>query len=168
MTLPADITVTIAVAPQRKVWANSTRFASGDVTKNGGCIDTHFSVHSALAISLTSALGFLSHRKWKQFDGTILITSEDRLFLQGIDALVSGHDVKTLRAARALWSPLRKSLNRGRIVTRVVPVTDGAVLSLKGWAVNRLVPRLSRPRVFTPSLATEQTVAQRAIEIRNH
>jgi hypothetical protein len=163
MALPtpsADVTITLAVAPKKQVWAASVHYpATKSTTRCCGTLETGANAHSGLATALVAIMP--SNKKLGRnmaVDATIRIVTQDAQFGHACDLLAAGLKVTGLRSSRQLYHPLIKSLKRFKITTGVVAEGNTHVQSLKNWAVNSLTPVVENKislRVFTPKRVQE-------------
>ena len=161
-THEADVIVTLVAAPKKQTWANRVHYiGSKKSTRAAGKLPTGMNAHSGLALACVGAMKSLSQvrvGKKKLIDSTVLIQTMDSDFASAIRAFVSGDRVTTLRSARALWHPLKKSLSRGKILVEVLPEDATHIESLRGWAISQLTPQREGNvalRVFTPQRVSE-------------
>ena len=153
----ADVTITLAVALKKRTWAVSVHFPGKSTTRAAGVLQTGWTAHSGLAVAMIAAMKSVSKDSLKKIkvDGipVIRVVTEDAAFATAINQFSAGLKVTGLRSARSLFHPLKKSLNRGRIVTEVLLGADNRILSIRNWGVNVLTPERENGvslRVFTP------------------
>jgi hypothetical protein len=155
--MEADIEITLAVAPKKRIWCNRIRIA-GKSSHNAGQTPAGFTAHSGLVIALLHGVGWRNKsikRLGLSNDPAIHIKTEDANFATAIRALVSGQKVTTLRSARSLFPLLIKSLTRGSVTVEVVPDADPQITSLRGWGINRFAIDRRLSPLFVPKLVSE-------------
>ena len=159
----ADVTITLAVALKKRVWANKIHFrATKLTTRYAGKLETGANAHTGLVISLVAVIKrSMSNRQLgrnKAAGATIKIVTSDQQFAHACDLLASGLKVTGLRCSKQFYQPLARALKRFKIRIEVVSERGTAVESLRDWAVNALTPEIEdhvSMRVFTPKRVVE-------------
>ncbi len=156
----ADVTITLAVALKKQVWSFSVHHPGKSTVRAAGVLATGATAHSGLAIALIAAMKTVTPKK-ENGPAVIRIITEDTAFGAAINNLSAGIKVKGLRAAHSLFYPLKKSLNRYKIVTEVLLAADNRILSIRNWGKNAFRPEIEGRvslKVFTPRRVQESVL----------